>query len=65
MQLEFNFEKTRQLEIPFPMTHEEKETFRKQIADELDVLWMSNMNKRDILAKIIQYNATILNLDTF
>lgn len=60
MQLEFNFEKTRQLEIPFPMTLKEKERFRKQIATELDVLWMSKMDKRNIIAKIIQYNATII-----
>lgn len=60
MQLEFNFDRWRQLKIPYPMTIEDKEKFKKEIAQELDVLWMSKMNKRDIVAKIIQYNATKL-----
>ncbi len=60
MQLQFNFEKGRQLEIPFPMTAEDKDKFRKQIAQELDILWMSKMDKRDIITKIIQYNTTKL-----
>lgn len=65
MQLEFNFEKDRQLGIPFPSTPSTNQDTLENLKTELNSWTLSESERRDIEAAILTEKERSISLDPY